>query len=118
AVRQSGRAADRHQESQHPAHDNRPPRMAAPRDRSQGFAIAALGWRSLTGERPMLKLAKLPDRTPVKIAITVTPDLAHTLADYAAIYNRAYADKAAVADLIPAMLETFLASDRAFAKAR
>lgn len=66
----------------------------------------------------MLKLAKLPDRTPVKIAITVTPDLAHALGDYAAIYNRAYADKAEVADLIPAMLEAFLVSDRAFAKAR
>ncbi len=66
----------------------------------------------------MLKLAKLPDRTPVKITITVTPDLARTLADYQALYNRAYADKAEVADLIPAMLETFLASDRVFAKAR
>ncbi|KKC25866.1 DUF2274 domain-containing protein [Sphingomonas sp. SRS2] len=66
----------------------------------------------------MLKLAKLPDRTPVKIGITVTPDLAHALADYAALYNRAYADKAELADLIPAMLESFLTSDRAFAKAR
>ena len=66
----------------------------------------------------MLKLAKLPDRTPVKIAITVTPDLARALGDYAALYNRAYADKAEVVDLIPAMLETFLASDRGFAKAR
>lgn len=66
----------------------------------------------------MLKLAKLPDRTPVKIGITVTPDLANTLRDYAALYNQAYADKVEVADLIPAMLESFLASDRAFAKAR
>ncbi len=66
----------------------------------------------------MLKLARLPDRTPVKVGITVTPDLAHALADYAALYNRTYADKAEVADLIPAMLESFLASDRAFAKAR
>lgn len=66
----------------------------------------------------MLKLARLPDRTPVKIGITVTPDLAHALADYAALYNRAYSDKVEMADLIPAMLEFFLASDRAFAKAR
>lgn len=35
----------------------------------------------------MLKLAKLPDRTPVKISITVTPDIAHALADYAAYLN-------------------------------
>lgn len=66
----------------------------------------------------MLKLAKLPDRTPVKIAITVTPDLAHALGDYQTLYNRTYADKAEMADLIPAMLESFLASDRAFTKAR
>jgi hypothetical protein len=66
----------------------------------------------------MLKLAKLPDRTPVKLAVTITPDLAHALGDYATIYNRAYGDKAEVADLVPAMLESFLASDRAFAKAR
>lgn len=67
----------------------------------------------------MLKLAKLPDRTPVKIAITVTPDLDGDLRAYRDLYRAAYEDKAAtVADLIPAMLETFLASDRAFAKAR
>ena len=67
----------------------------------------------------MLKLAKLPDRTPVKIGITVTPDLDADLRAYLDLYRAAYDDKAAtVADLIPAMLETFLASDRAFAKAR
>lgn len=66
----------------------------------------------------MLKLAKLPDRTPVKLAITITPDLAHALGAYVTIYNRNYGSKAEVADLIPAMLESFLASDRAFAKAR
>jgi len=67
----------------------------------------------------MLKLAKLPDRTPVKIAITVTPDLDADLRAYLDLYRAIYEDNAAtVADLIPAMLETFLASDRAFAKAR
>ena len=67
----------------------------------------------------MLKLAKLPDRTPVKIGITVTPDLDADLHAYLTLYRATYEDKAAtVADLIPAMLETFLASDRAFAKAR
>lgn len=66
----------------------------------------------------MLKLARLPDRTPVKIALVVTPDLAHALADYAELYNRTYEDKAEIADLIPAMLDSFLASDRVFAKTR
>ncbi len=66
-----------------------------------------------------LKLARLPDRTPVKIAITVTPDLDAALREYLALYRSTYADNATtVADLIPAMLESFLNSDRAFAKAR
>ncbi|WP_287459231.1 DUF2274 domain-containing protein [Sphingomonas sp.] len=68
----------------------------------------------------MLKLARLPDRTPVKIGITITPDLDADLRAYLDLYRVAYEDKGAttVADLIPAMLESFLASDRAFAKAR
>ena len=66
----------------------------------------------------MLKLAKLPDRTPIKITLTVTPDLARALGDYTIIYNRSCGDKAEMADLLPAMLDAFLASDRAFAKAR
>jgi len=66
----------------------------------------------------MLKLARLPDRTPVKITFTVMPDLHRTLMDYAVIYKEAYGDKADVTDLIPAMIENFLAGDREFAKAR
>ncbi|AXB76633.1 DUF2274 domain-containing protein [Novosphingobium sp. P6W] len=66
----------------------------------------------------MLKLAKLPDRTPIKLSLTVTPDLARALGDYTAVYNHAYADSAETAELIPAMLEAFLANDRVFAKAR
>jgi hypothetical protein len=66
-----------------------------------------------------LKLARLPDRTPVKIAITVTPDLDAALRDYLALYRTTYGDNVAtVADLIPAMLEAFLGSDRTLAKAR
>ncbi len=65
-----------------------------------------------------LKLARLPERTPVKIAISVSPDLAAALADYAAIYEKTYGHSEPVAELIPAMLSTFLESDRAFAKAR
>lgn len=67
----------------------------------------------------MLKLARLPDRTPVKIGITVTPDLDADLHAYRDLYRATYDDKSAtVADLIPAMLESFLVSDRAFVKAR
>ncbi len=66
----------------------------------------------------MLKLAKLPDRTPVRIAVTVTPDLNRDLAAYAEIYRQAYGRAESIADLIPFMLEAFLASDRGFAQAR
>ena len=65
-----------------------------------------------------LKLARLPDRTPVKLTISIAPDLQRELADYAAIYRETYGEEQAVADLIPHMLAAFLASDRGFAKAR
>ena len=65
-----------------------------------------------------LKLARLPDRTPVKFAITVTPELHRALGDYAAIYNQTYEQTERLAELVPHMLAAFLASDRAFAKAR
>lgn len=65
-----------------------------------------------------LKIDKLPDRTPVKFSISVTPDLKQTLEDYAAAYEAAYGSAEQVADLIPHMLEAFLLSDRAFARQR
>ncbi|MBO9669536.1 MAG: DUF2274 domain-containing protein [Sphingobium sp.] len=65
-----------------------------------------------------LKLGKLPDRTPVKLAITITPDLQSALNDYASLYAQAYGREEPVTELIPAMLATFLESDRNFAKAR
>jgi hypothetical protein len=66
-----------------------------------------------------LKLPKLPDRTPVKIAITVTPDLDSLLRDYLALYQAAYDDTATtVADLIPAIIAQFLEGDRAFRRQR
>lgn len=65
-----------------------------------------------------LKLGKLPDRTSVRITITVSPDLNQALRDYAAIYRAAYGEAESVADLIPFMLRAFLESDRGFAKAR
>lgn len=65
-----------------------------------------------------LKLARLPDRTPVKITLTVTPELNQALRDYADLYRAAYGQEETVADLIPFMLEAFLDSDRAFIRAR
>ena len=67
---------------------------------------------------PDLKLAKLPDRVPVKITITVAPDLNQALLDYAALYATTYGQQEPVAELIPAMLAGFLESDRAFSRVR
>jgi hypothetical protein len=63
-----------------------------------------------------LKLARLPDRTPIKLAITVLPDLHQALQDYARLYAETYGREEVVTDLIPAMLAAFLESDRGFAR--
>lgn len=65
-----------------------------------------------------MKLAKLPDRKPVKLTVTVNADLNRKLRDYAALYRETYGESEAVAELIPFMLEAFLENDRAFVRAR
>jgi hypothetical protein len=66
---------------------------------------------------PEIKLAKLPDRTPVKITITVSSELSRALISYAERYANAYNQVEPVAELVPFMLQAFLESDREFAKA-
>ena len=63
-----------------------------------------------------IKLARLPDRQPVKITIQITPSLHHQLGQYAAAYEAAYGQTESIADLVPAMLTSFLESDREFVK--
>lgn len=65
-----------------------------------------------------LKLAKLPDRTPVKLAISILPELHGQLQDYAAAYAETYGSQEGVTELIPAMLAAFLESDRVFMRSR
>jgi hypothetical protein len=65
---------------------------------------------------PQLKLQKLPDRTPMKLTISITPDLHQALADYADAYREAYGQAEAVTDLIPYMLRSFLDGDRGFTR--
>ncbi len=65
-----------------------------------------------------LKLSRLPDRTPVKLAISVQPDLNQALNDYAAIYAETYGRDEAITDLVPAMLAAFLEGDREFQRRR
>ncbi|CUS43736.1 MAG: DUF2274 domain-containing protein [Pseudomonadota bacterium] len=65
-----------------------------------------------------LKLGRVPDRTPVKLSIQITPQLHRDLVRYAALYKEAYGQEEAVSDLIPSMLGAFLESDRAFVRTR
>ncbi|WP_306120446.1 MULTISPECIES: DUF2274 domain-containing protein [unclassified Roseitalea] len=63
-----------------------------------------------------LKLPKLPDRETTKLSFVASADLKRQLDAYAALYAKEYGKKEALADLIPYMLEAFLASDREFQK--
>lgn len=65
-----------------------------------------------------LRLQKLPDRKPVKLTLSLDPDLAEALSDYARIYEQAYGAKERAETLAPHMIEGFLAGDTAFKRAR
>ncbi|HMN54203.1 MAG TPA: DUF2274 domain-containing protein [Sphingopyxis sp.] len=65
-----------------------------------------------------LKLPRLPDRTPVRISISVMPEQFDALNAYADAYEAAYGRRESVSALIPFMLDSFLASDRRFRRAR
>ena len=65
-----------------------------------------------------MKLAKLPDRTPVKMNLVLVPSLAKRLREYADFYAETYGSREDVAELIPFMLAAFLDSDAAFKKTR
>lgn len=65
-----------------------------------------------------LKLAKLPDRTPVKLTISLLPDLHQRLQDYASAYAEVYGIEESISELAPAMIAAFLDADRGFARGR
>jgi len=68
--------------------------------------------------RPALKLAKLPDTTPVKITAALPPSLMRDLKIYPKLYEQTYGEKQSVGALIPSMLAGFLVSDHGFKKAK
>lgn len=65
-----------------------------------------------------LKLARLPDRKPVKLTIMLQPETSTALQAYAAAYRETYGEEEEVAELVPYIIDSFLAGDRGFAKAR
>lgn len=65
-----------------------------------------------------MKIAKLPDRTPIKLAFIASPSLAKSLALYAQYYEEFYSHAEPISELVPYALEAFLESDRDFLKFR
>jgi hypothetical protein len=62
-----------------------------------------------------LKLARLPERKPVKLTVVMMPGLYERLQDYAHAYAQAYGTEEPVGELISAMLTAFMDGDRSFA---
>lgn len=65
-----------------------------------------------------LRLAKLPDRTPVRLTLALEPDIHAALLAYAQIYRETYGPEERPEVLAAAMLETFLMTDSGFRRAR
>ncbi|WP_374650654.1 DUF2274 domain-containing protein [Rhizorhabdus sp.] len=65
-----------------------------------------------------LKLAKLPDRTPVKLNLVLAPHLAADLNAYADLYRERYGSDEPLTELVPAMLSAFMEGDRQFKRPR
>ncbi|MCZ4341368.1 DUF2274 domain-containing protein [Sphingomonadaceae bacterium G21617-S1] len=65
-----------------------------------------------------LKLAKLPDRTPVKLNLVLAPHLAADLNAYADLYRERYGSDEPLTELVPAMLSAFMKGDRQFKRPR
>ncbi|WP_334186232.1 DUF2274 domain-containing protein [Novosphingobium sp.] len=63
-----------------------------------------------------VKLSRLPERTPIRISVHLLPDLHIRLEQYAVAYEESYGEKIAVAELIPAIIDAFLQSDRDFSR--
>lgn len=63
---------------------------------------------------PDLKLARIPERKPVKFVVEILPDLEQALEDYAAAYEAEYGKREKASDLVPFMLWAFLENDREF----
>lgn len=65
-----------------------------------------------------MKLQKLPDRTPVKLSVVISPQLAVRLREYSEFYAETYGVREEPADLIPFILDAFMESDVEFRRTR
>mgnify|MGYP000061858849 CR=1 FL=1 len=65
-----------------------------------------------------LRIAKLPNLTPVKLTVRLEPEVHQMLEDYAQIYSDNYGEAVKPAELVPSMITGFLATDNGFKRAR
>jgi len=68
--------------------------------------------------RPSLRIGKLPDLTPIKLTVSLEPEVYKMLEDYARIYGDSYGETVKPAELVPSMIAGFLATDNGFKRAR
>lgn len=52
-------------------------------------------------EKPTLRIAKLPDLTPVKLTVSLEPAVHKMLEDYARIYSDSYGEAIKPSELVP-----------------
>ena len=69
-------------------------------------------------KKPTLRIGKLPDLTPVKLTVSLEPEVHKMLEDYARIYNDSYGEAVKPSELVPSMIAGFLATDNSFKRAR
>ena len=69
-------------------------------------------------KKPALRIAKLPNLTPVKLTVSLEPEIYQMLEDYARIYGDSYGETVKPAQLIPSMIAGFMATDNVFKRAR
>ncbi len=65
-----------------------------------------------------IKLKQLPEREPKKVTIALPPQIYRDLETYAGLYEQTYGRSEQPGDLIPPMIEAFLASDNVFKRAQ
>ena len=65
-----------------------------------------------------LRLGPLPKSEPVRLAITLSSEIKAELDRYAEAYNAEHGSTVDAAALVPHMLSTFMARDRAFRRTR
>lgn len=68
--------------------------------------------------KPTLRIGKLPDQTPVKLMVSLEPEIHRMLEDYARIYADSYGEAVKPSELVPSMIAGFLATDNGFKRAR